>query len=78
MLSITLVLNVALLLFNLIPLPPMDGASVLAGFVGPFRRLHDAILATPFGSFGGLLVAWILFPSFFPFVLLRVLRWLYA
>lgn len=65
MMSIGLVLNVALFLFNLIPLPPMDGASVLAGFVEPIRRLHDAMASSPFGSFGGLLVAWLVFPTVF-------------
>lgn len=78
LLSIGLVLNVALFLFNLIPLPPMDGASVLSGFVEPLRRVHESMLATPFGSLGGLLLAWLLFPRFYGYVLAWVLARLYA
>ena len=65
LLSILLVLNVALFLFNLIPLPPMDGASVLAGFFGPARRLREHLGASPFASLAGLLVAWTLFPRLY-------------
>lgn len=36
------VVNLALAMFNMIPLPPFDGANVLAGFVAPYRRwLHS-------------------------------------
>ncbi len=35
-------MNVVLLVFNLVPIPPLDGSSVLASFVRPYRRLvHD-------------------------------------
>jgi Zn-dependent protease len=63
LLSILLVLNVALFLFNLIPFPPMDGASILAGFARPFRRLLEGVGASPFASLGGLLLAWAVFPA---------------
>ncbi len=78
MLSILLVLNVALFLFNLLPLPPMDGASILAGFVTPFRRVHETMLATPFASLGGLFVAWAVFPKIFGPALSWVLERLYG
>jgi len=36
------VVNLALAMFNMIPLPPFDGANVLAGFSRPYRRwLHS-------------------------------------
>ncbi len=31
--------NIVLLLFNLLPLPPLDGSAVVASFVPPYRRL---------------------------------------
>jgi len=39
-----LVINAVLFLFNLIPLPPLDGASVIAGFISPkFGELVDRL-----------------------------------
>jgi Zn-dependent protease len=63
MLSILLVLNVLLAAFNLIPLPPLDGASVIGLFLPP--RVNWQIrqfTATPMFQIVGLLVAWRVFP----------------
>lgn len=38
-LSIFGVVNLVLLLFNLLPLPPLDGSAIVASFVPPYRRL---------------------------------------
>jgi Zn-dependent protease len=65
LLSVMVVLNLTLFFFNLIPLPPMDGASVLSGLFLPARRLHEKVMATPFGSLLGLLVASTIFPKVF-------------
>jgi Zn-dependent protease len=64
-LSVMLVLNVILGLFNLFPLPPLDGASVLEGAAprataSLYRQLHDV----PAIEFLGLMIAW----RFFPYV----------
>jgi Zn-dependent protease len=74
MLSILLVLNLVLLVFNAIPLPPMDGASVLAGFVAPVRDLMGRLRRSPLASLAGLAVAWFAFPYAFG----PVLRWVAA
>jgi Zn-dependent protease len=63
--SVMFSLNVLLLLFNLLPLPPMDGASVLAGFLQPWRRLRETMRANPMLALLGLLVAWRIFPYLF-------------
>jgi len=63
--SITLFLNLVLFLFNLLPLPPLDGASVLAGLLPPARRLRDWLRASPLGSLGGLVLAWLVFSRLF-------------
>ncbi len=55
MLSIALYLNVLLAVFNLIPFPPMDGASVVAGFVAPLRRVYAGLRGSAFGAIGGIL-----------------------
>ena len=47
LLSIMLSLNLVLFLFNLLPLPPMDGASVLAGLFEPVRRLRERLRSVP-------------------------------
>jgi Zn-dependent protease len=73
-LSVLLVLNLVLLVFNAIPLPPMDGASVLAGFVAPVRDLMGRLRRSPLASLAGLAAAWFLFPHAFG----PVLRWVAA
>lgn len=64
LLSIFLTLNVLLCAFNLIPLPPLDGASVL----GLFLPEQGALLANVFShnpmfQMIGLLIAWRVFPA---------------
>lgn len=76
-LSILLVLNVALFLFNLIPFPPMDGAAVVAGFARPFRRMYESLQSMQFGSLIGLVVAWSVFPRIYNPVLSWILFRLY-
>ena len=64
LLSVLLVQNVFLGAFNLLPLPPLDGASVLRGVLprGPASTL-DNLSANPAMSMVGLIVAWQVFPS---------------
>src|SRR5262245_20136486 len=62
-LSVMLSLNVLLAVFNLLPIPPLDGSGVIdlflpARFAGIMRRLG------PLGSILGLFVAWKVFPMF--------------
>ncbi len=62
-LSVMLGLNVTLFLFNLIPLPPLDGAAVVQGALpraggGLYARMREL----PMAELLGLLVAWKLFP----------------
>jgi Zn-dependent protease len=64
-LSILLLLNVVLFLFNLIPLPPLDGASVLAGFFGPVRKFNQWLRQTPLGALFGIVIAWKLLGAIF-------------
>ena len=65
MLSILLTLNVLLAVFNLLPLPPLDGAAVL-GLLVSARTAHRLIsfARTPGFSMVGLLIAWQVFPRF--------------
>jgi Zn-dependent protease len=62
-LSILLVLNVLLAAFNLVPLPPLDGASVIGLFLPPgaARRMRE-LSGTPMFQVAGLLLAWRIFP----------------
>lgn len=74
--SIMLLLNTVLMVFNLLPVPPLDGSSVLAGLSRFGRQLREMML-TSF-SFFGLLVAWIVFPYLFRPVFSWILGWLYG
>jgi Zn-dependent protease len=76
--SVMLVLNLVLFLFNLIPLPPMDGSSVLAGFVEPLQQVRDWLRGAPLAALLGLLVAWTVFPYLFRPVFLWVWSYLAA
>jgi Zn-dependent protease len=62
-LSVLLTLNVFLFVFNLLPLPPLDGASVLTLVLpeGLARRVR-ALATAPGMSFVGILAAWRFFP----------------
>ena len=61
-LSMLLMLNAILFLFNLIPFPPLDGASVITLVLSEdaARRLSET-LHHPAFALGGLLLAWYLF-----------------
>jgi Zn-dependent protease len=63
LLSIFLTLNVLLCAFNLIPLPPLDGASVIGLFVpeSAAYRFRE-ISRTPMFQLLGLIMAWKIFP----------------
>ena len=62
-LSAMLSLNVILGIYNLIPLPPLDGAAVVEGF-GPsvIRRFYDVVRSNPLYQVLGLVISWRLFP----------------
>jgi Zn-dependent protease len=69
-----LLINAVLFLFNLIPLPPLDGASVLAGFVSPrFGELVDRL-----GPFSFLILLAILWTGVFDAVIRVFLAFILA
>ncbi|MEY4375107.1 MAG: hypothetical protein RL760_1274 [Candidatus Eisenbacteria bacterium] len=74
-LSVLLSLNVLLFMFNLLPLPPLDGASVFTLLlpVEGARRWRAAV-AEPGVAFIGLLAAWQMFPLFASPVLVSLAR----
>jgi Zn-dependent protease len=64
MLSILLTLNVLLCAFNLIPLPPLDGASVIGLFVPASATVKLRELShSPVFQLAGLVIAWRVFPT---------------
>jgi Zn-dependent protease len=63
-LSIFLTLNVLLCAFNLIPLPPLDGGSVIGLFIPASAALKIRELShTSIFQMVGLLIAWRIFPA---------------
>ncbi|HEU4402109.1 MAG TPA: site-2 protease family protein [Candidatus Polarisedimenticolia bacterium] len=66
-LSVLLNLNVLLFLFNLIPLPPLDGTGIVQGlFPGTLGPLFESLTRNPMMSMFGLMVAWRLFDVIYP------------
>lgn len=62
-LSVLVSLNVLLGLFNLLPVPPLDGAGVVEGFAPRATgSLYEKFRETPILQLGGLLIAWWIFP----------------
>jgi Zn-dependent protease len=76
--SILLSLNLLLFLFNLIPLPPLDGSAVLAGVFAPARRLRDQLRSSGTGALVGLLVAWYAIRYVYGPVYRLVMGWLFG
>jgi Zn-dependent protease len=63
-LSVLVNLNVLLGLFNLLPIPPLDGAGVVEGlFPATLGKLYDRMREIPILQLVGLLVAWNIFPA---------------
>ena len=77
-LSLLFSLNLLLCLFNLLPLPPLDGSAVIPALLAPrAAERYAALMHQPFMSLLGLLVAWQLFnPLYYP-VQLAAIRLLY-
>jgi Zn-dependent protease len=52
-------LNLILCILNLIPLPPLDGAGVIAFFLKEdTARKYRSIISNPMFGFMGILIAW--------------------
>ena len=64
--SLLFVQNLLLLIFNLFPVPPMDGSAALPLLIpeGPMRKVR-AFFSEPWAPLVGLIVAWNLFPRVF-------------
>jgi Zn-dependent protease len=75
LLTVLLVLNVLLFVFNMLPVPPLDGASAITGIL-PERLalLVRAVNANPALSILGLFIAWQVFPQFARPLFAAVLR----
>ena len=71
-----LLLNLLLAVFNLIPLPPLDGSGVVAGLYPPAQRLYDSLRRIPFYFVIVLLVLFQLIPFLFTPVYHTVGSWL--
>ncbi|MBI2506728.1 MAG: site-2 protease family protein [Candidatus Colwellbacteria bacterium] len=65
-LEVVVFINVLLLVFNLIPIPPLDGSKVISTFLSP----RQAVAFEQVGFFGVLIILalLLLFPPFFGFV----------
>jgi Zn-dependent protease len=78
-LSIFFCLNLLLFLFNLLPLPPLDGSAVLPAFMSnEMSARYNTLLHQPMISLLGLMLAWRVFPYIFQPVLIFALRILYG
>lgn len=77
-LSVTLSLNLLLFVFNLIPLPPLDGSSVPLLFLPPaLAEKYTAVFRNPMLQIVGMLVISRLLSPLFPVLLLNVVRILF-
>jgi Zn-dependent protease len=76
--SILFTLNLLLCVFNLIPLPPLDGAGAVALLLPERIALRlRSVYARPAWSFVGLVVAWFAIPRIFPPVQWAAIHLLY-
>ena len=75
-LSVFVSLNLLLAVFNLYPLPPLDGAGVVEGLLPRTSGLFDFLRSQPMLMIGGLIVVWYTLPDLAWPVLDQVQRWL--
>lgn len=78
LLSIGFSLNLLLFLFNLLPLPPLDGSSVPLLFLSqPAAEKYWEFLRNPMVSMFGIFVAWKIFGAIYPPIHLIAINLLY-
>jgi len=78
LLSIFLSLNLLLCLFNMIPLPPLDGSNAPLLLLPPGgAKMYSELLRNPVLRYAGILIAWWLIPPILPRLLLAVTGALY-
>lgn len=80
-LSAIVVINLWLALFNLIPIPPLDGSKVLSGILpGPLARAYDQLRhwLESLGILGGTFLILIVFYFLLGPILVRVMLYLFA
>lgn len=66
-LSVTFTLNLLLCIFNLVPLPPLDGSGALPLFLSEdSARKTMALMRQPAYSLAGIVMAWLLISESFP------------
>lgn len=77
--SILFTLNLVLFLFNLMPVPPLDGSGILPLFLSPEagRGYQRLLWGQPMLSLLGILIAWRAFGYIFPPVQLFAIQLLY-
>ncbi len=79
LLSVFLILNLILLVFNLLPFPPLDGSGVVTLFMSEQTALKFTnFLSQPMYSFLGILIAWRILPYIFVPIWLVVQTLLYG
>ena len=71
-----LLLNLLLAVFNVIPVPPLDGAGIVSGLHPPARKLYDAIARIPYSGIVIFILLIKLVPYLFTPVLRTVMGWL--
>jgi len=78
MLSILFTLNLVLTVLNLIPLPPLDGSSIITLLLNEqTAQKYQQIVGNPAFGFVGLMLAWRLFDPLFDAIFLAALNLIY-
>lgn len=78
-LSVALCLNLLLCIFNLFPIPPLDGSGVIQGiFPTTVGRFLETVRGNPMMGLLGMLVAWRVIPTVFDPLFRQVLALLYG
>jgi Zn-dependent protease len=78
-LSITFTLNLILFFFNLFPLPPFDGSSIIQLFLTPAGMYRYAeMIHRPAYMIMGLIIVWNTFDFIFPSIFTHAMSWLFA
>lgn len=74
LIGLIIYINLILMIFNLLPIPPLDGSKILSAFLNPRARISYLRLER-FGFIFVILFAWVAFPLLLPIIdyLFRIL-----
>jgi Zn-dependent protease len=75
--SVVFSLNLLMFIFNLLPIPPLDGSGIYMVFSGGLGEKINAFIRSPIVALGGIFIAWRLMDALYPGIYDLAIKLLY-